>query len=145
MSHSSSWWRRIAAAAEDRIGSRGYGRIGNQGCDKDCGYCGKIHRKGDCPAYGKRCTKCQKMNHFSLTCRSNSRKLEIILKLEEQESTSNSEQLYVEQEHFYIGEIVMARRNEWLIQLKICNKMVWCKIDTGAEIKVMNTGAATRV
>ena len=36
---------------------------------KDCDYCGCSHNKGDCPAYGKMCNKCGKMNHFEKKCR----------------------------------------------------------------------------
>ena len=36
----------------------------------ECQYCGKQHPSGHCPAYGKRCTICNKMNHFSNICRS---------------------------------------------------------------------------
>ena len=31
---------------------------------KNCKYCGKSHNKGNCPAFGKRCQKCGKDNHF---------------------------------------------------------------------------------
>ncbi|KAJ7377507.1 hypothetical protein OS493_028490 [Desmophyllum pertusum] len=37
-----------------------------------CGYCGQVgtHPEGkNCPAYGKRCSKCQRFNHFSTVCR----------------------------------------------------------------------------
>ena len=40
---------------------------------KGCRYCGydRKHRKiEDCPAYGKRCHKCQKLNHFASVCKS---------------------------------------------------------------------------
>ena len=36
---------------------------------KDCDYCGCSHNKGDCPAFGKMCNKCGKMNHFKKKCR----------------------------------------------------------------------------
>ena len=35
-----------------------------------CKWCGKKHGPGKCPAYGKKCNKCQKMNHFASVCRS---------------------------------------------------------------------------
>ena len=36
-----------------------------------CGYCGRAHgRDQTCPARGKRCNKCEKLNHFSTVCRS---------------------------------------------------------------------------
>ena len=37
-----------------------------------CGYCGRTgtHEEGsNCPAYGKRCKKCNKLNHFATVCR----------------------------------------------------------------------------
>ena len=40
-----------------------------------CLYCGLfgVHEKGkDCPAYGKKCHKCHKLNHFSSVCKSES-------------------------------------------------------------------------
>ena len=38
---------------------------------RQCQYCGYNHRKSDnCPAFGKRCRKCNKENHFSSVCRS---------------------------------------------------------------------------
>ena len=37
---------------------------------KSCTYCGKEHQKGrHCPAYGKKCHKCGKINHFSTVCK----------------------------------------------------------------------------
>ena len=45
------------------------------GLSKDkpcCGNCGKEHQKGrsNCPAQGKKCNKCDKMNHFASVCKS---------------------------------------------------------------------------
>ena len=40
-----------------------------------CTNCGKVHgpnKKLDCPAFGKQCQKCDKLNHFAQVCRSNS-------------------------------------------------------------------------
>lgn len=40
---------------------------------KSCRYCGQQHvmRKEDCPAFGKTCTRCGKLNHFKIVCRTN--------------------------------------------------------------------------
>ena len=43
------------------------GRGNNGQC---CGKCGKSHERGNCPAYGKTCNKCQGINHFKAVCRS---------------------------------------------------------------------------
>ena len=42
-----------------------------------CVYCGLVgtHPEGkNCPVYGKRCTKCQTFNHFSIACRADTSK-----------------------------------------------------------------------
>ena len=41
---------------------------GNNG--QRCGKCGKSHERGNCPAYGKTCNRCQGINHFKAVCRS---------------------------------------------------------------------------
>ena len=35
-----------------------------------CGKCGKSHKRGNCPVYGKTCNKCQGINHFKAVCHS---------------------------------------------------------------------------
>ena len=37
---------------------------------RNCKYCGKSHSRGNCPAYGKKCQKCGKENHFKAVCKS---------------------------------------------------------------------------
>lgn len=37
---------------------------------RHCKYCGRDHQKGKCPAYGEKCRKCGKINHFSTKCMS---------------------------------------------------------------------------
>lgn len=46
----------------------------NQGAKQTptkCKFCGKQHewKKLSCPAYGKQCRKCGKLNHFAATCK----------------------------------------------------------------------------
>ena len=33
-----------------------------------CRYCEDRHERGNCPAYGKTCSKCNKINHFAAVC-----------------------------------------------------------------------------
>ena len=35
---------------------------------KDCSYCGDTHLKKKCPAYWKKCSRCEKPNHFFWKC-----------------------------------------------------------------------------
>jgi len=44
---------------------------GKQTEQQSCRNCGKNHQRGQCPAYGKTCTYCGKLNHFSKYCFSN--------------------------------------------------------------------------
>ena len=37
---------------------------------KQCKYCGTNHNLRQCPAYGKKCSKCNMKNHFAKMCRS---------------------------------------------------------------------------
>ncbi|XP_045764729.1 uncharacterized protein LOC123866963 [Maniola jurtina] len=38
------------------------------GSSKMCKYCGIVHKKFECPAYGQRCVRCSGMNHFARVC-----------------------------------------------------------------------------
>ena len=53
-----------------RSQSKGRAKSSSSVCN--CKYCGKSHNKGNCPAYGKRCQKCGKENHFKAVCKSGS-------------------------------------------------------------------------
>ena len=39
---------------------------------RTCKYCGNLHQRGRCPAYGKMCNKCRKCSHFTSVCQSKS-------------------------------------------------------------------------
>ncbi|XP_003731307.2 uncharacterized protein K02A2.6-like [Strongylocentrotus purpuratus] len=41
----------------------------NHANSKSCSNCGRTHPPKACPAFGKRCNSCSKMNHFSSVCR----------------------------------------------------------------------------
>ena len=40
---------------------------------RECKFCGRIHGKRSCPAYGKTCDICQGRNHFASVCRTRTR------------------------------------------------------------------------
>lgn len=42
----------------------------NAGPSKNCAYCDKSHKKGQCPAYGRTCDLCKKLHHFASVCKS---------------------------------------------------------------------------
>ena len=47
-------------------------------CDNDkpkCDKCGLIHKPKECPAFGKRCYRCDKDNHYARLCHKISKKM----------------------------------------------------------------------
>ena len=39
-----------------------------QGMIRSCKYCGRDHKRGQCPAYGDTCSKCKRQNHWASKC-----------------------------------------------------------------------------
>ena len=89
---------------------------------KNCGKCGRNHTWGNCPAFGKKCFKCQKNNHFGKMCKNKQ-----IQEVEESSSTR----------HYFIGSIT-ADVPPWTTSIEILGKMVKFKIDTGADVNIIN-------
>ena len=44
---------------------------------RNCKYCGKHHELKKCPAYGKTCSLCHKLNHFASVCQSRNSKSDV--------------------------------------------------------------------
>ena len=36
--------------------------------EKNCNFCGRVHEPRKCPAFGKKCLKCDRRNHFAVVC-----------------------------------------------------------------------------
>ena len=47
----------------------------NEYISPPCKYCGTLHKRRKCPAFGKTCLKCNKLNHFASICLSNKQKI----------------------------------------------------------------------
>ena len=43
----------------------------NKTLEEHCGKCGGKHEPRKCPAYGRKCNKCSKFNHFARYCTNN--------------------------------------------------------------------------
>ena len=112
----------------------------------ECGYCGRIHQKGKCPAFGETCGNCNRKNHFARVCRFKNVDL-----LEEDEEHYEVEGVYYAEEkenltQLNIGMIVTNSTDgmsqyeirKWIEQIYLSGKKVSCKIDTGAECNVIS-------
>ena len=92
-----------------------------------CKFCRFKHvqDKNECPAYGKTCNECGKRNHFSKMCASKSKSIH---------AAENCD--------LFVGTVIdmhgiMASDDEWQTTLKIEEKDVKLKLDTGAKCNVL--------
>lgn len=98
-----------------------------------CSRCGTVHIPRNCPAYGQRCHKCNRLNHFASVCIARSVNL-----LEREQSQPSDEE-------FFLGSVAKCLNVEtstddikaWFVTVNVCQSTVKMKIDTGAETNVI--------
>lgn len=87
-----------------------------------------------CPAFGKKCNACNKMNHFATCCKSRN-----VSTVENDEKEIN----YIENnDEFYIGTIAAvgelnAIAYPWTEKMKVNGVDIPFKVDTGAKLNVL--------
>ena len=97
---------------------------------KDCSRCGYQHDKGKCPAQGKRCAKCQRLNHFASHSRTTVQKgIHYV-----EEAEDSDEELFVG----CITSVNVVDMGEWYEDLRIESKTVKFQLDTGAKVNVIS-------
>ena len=98
----------------------------------DCGNCGQRHGKKACPAYGKQCRYCAKMNHFSIVCRSRRyTRSKAVHQIEEADELNSS---------FIIDMIADGKDHPDTVYANInieTGDVLRFKIDTGAQANVI--------
>lgn len=104
-----------------------------------CSRCGNLHGKTACPASGKKCRKCGKLNHFESVCRSrpNSEKQKGERKIQ-----FVSSEPPIESEMFSICAVTEHSQEAINITLHFLGERreipVQCQVDTGAAVSVMS-------
>jgi hypothetical protein len=89
-----------------------------------CGNCGKSHPAKECPAFGKKCFKCDKKNHFAKFCKS--KKIHAVDKA----STDD--------EPLFIGAVNSIHNEENVFKtLSIEGNEIKFKIDTGSQANII--------
>lgn len=83
----------------------------------DCKNCGFYHERNMCPAYGKRCLKCNNVNHFSRKCN-----------IYDVQADENPDQVI-----YYFNK----NCGDWSITLSVNNCEILFKLDTGADVNVL--------
>ena len=104
--------------------------------DKECWFCGgQYPHKNKCPAAGKRCNICQKLNHFAKMCLSKKdKKTENIRSIKESEIHNSGERESEIRQTIYsiLGE------KQPLKYIKINGTPVEMKLDTGASVNILD-------
>lgn len=118
-------------------------------------YCGQRHVRGKCPAYGQTCKSCGRKHHFDKVCRAaGAGRVNAVVRDYQTpvETTASGARIWgpdsgpqyserdcglflgmVEMESQVISEIGV----EWAEKIELSNRLVDCKIDTGAQANVM--------
>ena len=115
----------------------------NRSTWKKCNFCGFTHDARKCPAYGKRCNRCNRMNHFQRCCT-----LKQIREVNrDQDETYQLEFSEQNAEYTYVIEPIGAcksisqnegkNKKEALVIITLNDTKVRAKLDTGAEVNVM--------
>ena len=122
-----------ARRQSEKLDKRKHGR---PGVEQECGMCGYIHSsKAECPAKGKKCLLCAKLNHFAKVCKSREKRrtVQYVAKCESgDDARTNETSSESEDEMFYVGCIDAVNAvslSEWREELTINNKKIKIKLN----------------
>ena len=102
-------------------------------------YCGRKHERNKCPAFGKQCHNCGKLNHFKSVCRQQGRSdKQPVSQMEEKSEDSDSPIFVIE----CIGTVTHNKLGQYFVPLTVANvkgrsMVVDFQLDTGATCNVM--------
>lgn len=100
---------------------------------RNCRSCERTHEINKCPAFKQKCTICQKYNHLARVCRSNRNYRKQVYEIEEDQD----EDLSVTSLEIANISVDSIKENTWNKEIKIQDKLVKCKVDTGAQLSVL--------
>lgn len=104
----------------------------------NCIYCGTQHPPRNCPAYGVKCTKCKKSNHFAAMCKS-ARSVHYLDGVDDENSFSDSDELeYLEEIKVVPCDSVNSSSKEWFQKVFLENSLVNFKLDIGASVNTIS-------
>lgn len=97
-----------------------------------CQKCKTKHDFGHCPAWGKKCHKCHRLNHFSIACKNK--------KVYEVRDSDDDSSECVEHDSLILESIelqVQSVKTEWKETVIVEKTKVSFKIDSGAEVNIL--------
>ncbi|XP_055923520.1 uncharacterized protein K02A2.6-like [Eupeodes corollae] len=95
-----------------------------------CTFCSYTHLKGKCPAYGKKCAACGKVNHFASMCRK--QKLVSDVAVLQEDDDYDSDELFIDAIKSY-----KSKNTCWTKSLTVENTEVIFKLDTGSQVNIL--------
>ena len=149
--------REMAKVVEE-VKSKPSGNVkaGQSKSDRSCNFCGRAHEPRKCPAYGKRCNKCKRLNHFSIVCKQKVSKIDAISpegddgasgmgeaygggnwdKVKRGEPDANFAEAFLGE----CSEIGNPSRSTgpWRVPVKVGQSEVVFKVDSGADVTLIN-------
>ena len=119
-----------------------YQGLGEGMLKEACNYCGYVHERGKCPAYGKNCAVCNKPNHFAKVCRGKGkpqRKQTVHATLDDYDDADNEDKMFsltlTPDEVNSLGD--SAHQKRILATMMVDTKVVKFQVDTDATYNVM--------
>ena len=111
--------------------------------DTPCKYCGTQHEPQNCPAFGKRCRRCNKRNHFQKMCMTRPRRHRNAAEVYES-SSDTGEYSYSsdDDDESFLGSVKVTSVNKqpgvsWYEEVKVGGRMIRFKVDTGAQTNLI--------
>lgn len=100
-----------------------------------CRRCQTLHGVRECPAFGKKCSKCGQLNHFAVSCR-----VKNIRVLQEQDEESDEGEFAINVIGIRNQSDKVLSINSWFQSVNIGDHQVPIKfkLDTGADVNVLS-------
>ena len=100
-----------------------------------------------CPAFGKKCSRCQKFNHFAKMCRSTStnKELRMVNKIIDNNESADSESDESSVDEYVFMNKEEGARSNANVKLKIGGCWMKFQIDTGASVNVLDEDDLSKI
>ena len=116
--------------------------------DRKCKYCGDSCVKGQCPAYGKVCSKCGKRNHLPAVCRNSQRQRYKTDKLHQLEEAED-EDLDSDESIYHIQQGSKQSKRQYFAKLDVQSdkgsKQIKFQLDTGASCSTLTEADYSKI
>jgi len=121
-------------------------QLNSSSSTNQCKYCGCLHQRGKCHAYGKTCSKCHKLSHFAAVFLPTSCKVHYSVEGQSNDAcdaAGNVDHVFIgilfSDENSDINTLNNVKKNDrdWIIFLRSSNSVTQFKMDTRGQAKVL--------